>query len=85
MSGERNASPQPVDSQQRKPELPLLGSRTRMSVTETRSHHLEAIELERRKYPAPASEHHIPAWESTTIGGREPGTVADDSHSESHA
>jgi len=84
MSWEGNANPQPVDSQHRKPELPLLGSRTRMSVTETRAHRLEAIELERRKYAAPASEHYIPAWESTTRGGRA-GTVADDSHSESHA
>ncbi len=73
------------DSQQRNVELPLVGKRMRMSMTETLSHRLEAIKLHLRKHRALASNRDIPARESTISGGEESRSVGDHSHSESYA
>ena len=72
-----------ADSHQRKPNLPLVGKRMRM--TEALSYRLQAIKLDRLGHLARALDNYTPALDRTANMGEESGSVDDDGHSESLA
>jgi len=57
----------------------------RMSMTEAPSHRLQAIKLDHHDRLALALDNSTRAWDRTSNGGEESGSVGDDGHSESHA
>jgi hypothetical protein len=70
-------------SHQRKPKLPLVGKRMRM--TEALSSRWQAIKLDRHNHLTLALGNYTPGWDRTDNGGGESWSVGDDNHSEAHA